>query len=216
MCLSRSIVEGGAWFEVGPFTLRHLWMGGTHLAYTGYEEPGWWSSFLSHPAWPFLFYWHFSYFRDAPEGQRAWSGRSMGCPQYPVRPPTFAVPLGTSLQLFPASVSLSVKHALFQRGFAKDEKSNCKSTFNVLSKTVFFPHHQRKKSVFIAKACLTLYDPMNCSPLDFCLWNSPGRNTGVGCHSLLQRILPTQGSNLGLLHCRKILYHLSHEGSPEK
>ena len=37
---------------------------------------------------------------------------------------------------------------------------------------------------------------------------------GVGCHFLLQGIFPTQGSNPGLLHCRQILYHLSHQGSP--
>ena len=37
-----------------------------------------------------------------------------------------------------------------------------------------------------------------------------GKNTGVGGHSLLQRIFLTQGSNPGLLHCRRILYHLSH------
>ena len=37
--------------------------------------------------------------------------------------------------------------------------------------------------------------------------------TGVGSHSLLQGIFSTQGSNLGLLHCRWILYHLSHQGS---
>ena len=43
-----------------------------------------------------------------------------------------------------------------------------------------------------------------------CPWNSPGKNTGVGSHSLLQRIFPTQGSNPGLLRCRQILYHLSH------
>ena len=43
-----------------------------------------------------------------------------------------------------------------------------------------------------------------------CPWNSPGKNTRVGCHSLLQGIFPTQGSNLGLLHCRQILHHLSH------
>ena len=42
----------------------------------------------------------------------------------------------------------------------------------------------------------------------------PGKNTGVGSHSLLQGIFPTQGSNLSLLHCRQILYHLSHQGSP--
>ena len=45
-------------------------------------------------------------------------------------------------------------------------------------------------------------------------WNSPGQNTGVGSLSLLQGILPTQGSNPGLLHCRWILYQLSHKGSP--
>ena len=38
----------------------------------------------------------------------------------------------------------------------------------------------------------------------FCLWNSPGKNTGVGSHSHLQRIFPNQGLNLGLLHGRKI------------
>ena len=47
-----------------------------------------------------------------------------------------------------------------------------------------------------------------------CLWNAPGKNTGVGCHALLQGIFPTQGSNLALLLCRQILYHLSYQGSP--
>ena len=41
-----------------------------------------------------------------------------------------------------------------------------------------------------------------------------GQNTGVGSQSILQGIFPTQGSNPGLLHCRRILYHLSHQGSP--
>ena len=45
-------------------------------------------------------------------------------------------------------------------------------------------------------------------------WNSPGKNTGVGSHFLLQEIFPTQGSNLGLQRCRQILYHLIHQGSP--
>ena len=43
---------------------------------------------------------------------------------------------------------------------------------------------------------------------------SPGQNTGVGSLSLLQGIFPTQGYNPGLPHCRRILYQLSHEGSP--
>ena len=42
-------------------------------------------------------------------------------------------------------------------------------------------------------------------------WNSPGQNPGVGCLSLLQGIFPTQGSNPGLPHCRRILYRLSHQ-----
>ena len=45
-------------------------------------------------------------------------------------------------------------------------------------------------------------------------WDSPGKNTGVGCHFLLQGIFPTQGLNPGLLHCRQILYQLSYQGSP--
>ena len=45
-------------------------------------------------------------------------------------------------------------------------------------------------------------------------WNSSGQSTGVGSLSLLQGIIPTQELNLGLLHCRWILYQLSHQGSP--
>ena len=39
-----------------------------------------------------------------------------------------------------------------------------------------------------------------------CAWDFPGKNSGVGCHFLLQGIFPTQGSNPRLLHCRWILY----------
>ena len=48
----------------------------------------------------------------------------------------------------------------------------------------------------------------------YSLWNSPGKNTGVGSLSLLQGIFPTQGLNPGLLHCGQILYQLSHKRSP--
>ena len=40
-----------------------------------------------------------------------------------------------------------------------------------------------------------------------CPWDFPGKNTGVGCHFLLQGIFLTQGLNLHLQHCRQILYH---------
>ena len=46
-------------------------------------------------------------------------------------------------------------------------------------------------------------------------WNSPGQNPGVGSLSLLQGIFPTQELNRGLPHCRRILYQLSHKGSPK-
>ena len=61
----------------------------------------------------------------------------------------------------------------------------------------------------------TLCSPMDCSPPGSSVCgDSPVKNTGVGCHALLQGTSPTQGMNLGLPHCRQILYRLSHQGSP--
>ena len=64
----------------------------------------------------------------------------------------------------------------------------------------------------VCSLCLTLWPHGLYRPL--CPWDSPGKNTGVGSHSLLQGIFPTRGLNPGLLYCRQILYHLSHQGSP--
>ena len=65
-----------------------------------------------------------------------------------------------------------------------------------------------------AQSCLTLRDPMDCSPPGSSVHGDfPDKNTGVGCHVLLE-IFPTQGSNPGLVHSRQILYPLSHQGSP--
>ena len=67
----------------------------------------------------------------------------------------------------------------------------------------------------IPQSCPTLCDPMDCSlPGSSVHGDSPGQNTGVGSRFLLQGIFPTQGSDPGLPHCRQILYHLSHQGSP--
>ena len=66
------------------------------------------------------------------------------------------------------------------------------------------------------QSCLTLCDAMDCSPPGSSVHvDSPGKNIGVGCHALLPGIFPTQGSNLGVPHCRQILYQLSHQGSPD-
>ena len=57
--------------------------------------------------------------------------------------------------------------------------------------------------------------PHGLSPAKLlCPWDSPGKNARVGCHTLLQGIFLTQGLNPGLLHCRQIFCHLSHQGSP--
>ena len=66
----------------------------------------------------------------------------------------------------------------------------------------------RSHKVKATQSCVTLWPHGLYSP-----WNFPGQNTGVGSFSLLQGIFPTQGSNPGLLHCRQILYQLSHKGS---
>ena len=64
--------------------------------------------------------------------------------------------------------------------------------------------HNKNTHAKSLPSCPTLWDPMDCSP-PCCSWDSPGKNTGVGCHFLLQGIFPTQGLNLHilcLLHCR--------------
>ena len=87
----------------------------------------------------------------------------------------------------------------------------------------------------IADRCFTVWAPREASHLYFilyyilnyshtilhtilqsyvlCRWSFPGKNIGVGSLSLFQGIFPTQGSNLGLPHCRQILYCLSHQGN---
>ena len=61
--------------------------------------------------------------------------------------------------------------------------------------------------------CLTLCDLMDCIPPGSSVHgDSPGKNTAVGCHALLQGIFTPPG----LPHCRGILYHLSHQGSPHR
>ena len=69
--------------------------------------------------------------------------------------------------------------------------------------------------VLVNQSCLTL-----CDPMDYIACQTPlsmefsRQDIGVCSHCLLQVISPTQGSNLGLLHCWHMLYHLSHQGRP--
>ena len=56
--------------------------------------------------------------------------------------------------------------------------------------------------LFSLLSCVQLLQPHGLYPTRLlCPWDFPGKNTGVGCHFLLQGIFPTQGSNPSLLHC---------------
>ena len=84
------------------------------------------------------------------------------------------------------------------------------------------PHHVAKSVLYVCfsferKSLSVISDSLRPHGLQparlLCPWDSPGKNTGVGCCAFLQWIFPNQRSNPGLPHCRWILYHLSHEGS---
>ena len=74
----------------------------------------------------------------------------------------------------------------------------------------------------VAQSCPTLFDPVGCGLWAaglLCPWDLTGENTWEGCHALLQGIFPTRKLNphlTCLLHCRQVLYPLSHLGSPNQ
>src|SRR5574339_592024 len=73
--------------------------------------------------------------------------------------------------------------------------------------------HSLPSTTPLCESCSIVSDSLKTNGLHS-PWVSPGQNTGVGSLSLLQGIYPTQGLNPSLLHCRRILYQLSHKGSP--
>ena len=72
--------------------------------------------------------------------------------------------------------------------------------------------HYKAVSEWVSESRSVLLDSLRLHGL-YSSWNSPGQNIGVGNHSLLQGIFPTQGSNQGIPHCRQMPYQLSHRGS---
>ena len=69
--------------------------------------------------------------------------------------------------------------------------------------------------MLVAQLCPTLCDPMDCSPPGSSVhWMLLARILEWGAMPFSRGIFPLQGLNLGLLHCRQILYLLSHQGSP--
>ena len=107
------------------------------------------------------------------------------------------------------------------RGWGKDEgvltwMRSRLWTFPLLQWPSFSPSSQLCPVVsdslcLVAQSCPALCNSMDRSlPGSSVHEDSSGKNTRVGCHALLQGTFPTQGLNPGLLHCRQILYHLSH------
>ena len=87
-------------------------------------------------------------------------------------------------------------------------------THTLLLRTLHHPLCAPWMLCLVAQSCLTLWTVWPMDPLSSSVqMDSPGKNTGVGCHALLQRIFWTQGSNPGLPHCQQILYDLSYQGS---
>ena len=82
----------------------------------------------------------------------------------------------------------------------------------------FVLHNHMSKFPWSPLACLLVAQSMKHHRLQparlLSPWDSPGKDTGVGFHSLLQGIFLIQRSSLGLLHCRQIPYYLSHQESP--
>ena len=91
-------------------------------------------------------------------------------------------------------------------------KTDCKQWHRIIASItilyIMFPLCM-KVEVLITQSCPALSDPTRL----LCPWNLPGKNTRVGCHSLLQGIFLTQGSNLCLLHQQAGCLPLSHQGS---
>ena len=84
----------------------------------------------------------------------------------------------------------------------------CWTQIKVLASPSFWwlYHSLKEVKVLVTQSCLTLCHPWTIAHQLLCPWDFPGKNVGVGCYSLLQGIFLTQGLNLGLLHCRQILY----------
>ena len=112
----------------------------------------------------------------------------------------------------------------FSRGSSRPRDGTPVSWVTCIARWILYHWATRKLylllctwACLVAQLCLTLCDPMDCSPPDSSVHGIfPCRNTGMGCHSFLQGIFPTQGSNtclLSLLHWQADSLSLNHLGS---
>ena len=110
----------------------------------------------------------------------------------------------SSLHQVAKALEFQLQHQSFQYLFIIYKLGNIHFWYWVYVLKIFF-------LIVVFRACSSwvwlFVTPWTVPGRLLCPWNFPGKNTGVCCHSLLQGIFMTQGSNLHLLHCRQILYH---------
>ena len=98
----------------------------------------------------------------------------------------------------------------YNQGSFKESDATEQLTYTVVLRSICCMKSENE----VTQSCLTLR-LRGLSPTRLLYpWGFPGKNSGVGCHLLLQGIFHTQGLNPGLPHCRQMLYPLSHKGSP--
>ena len=144
----------------------------------------------------------------------SWLPSSVICKAHGVIPLLFPwlILLKNQTHVFPHLVKSYSHHRLWkckiqEKELSGEEEPGCCQLHST-------PKQQKGAVLLLCVLCLvTQLCPILCNPMDCSLQgssvhgDSPGKNTGVGCHALLQGIFPTQGS-----HCRWILYCLSHQG----
>ena len=142
--------------------------------------------------------------------------QSLSCVQLFVTPCTVAhqasLPMGFSRQEYWSGLLWPLSGDLPNSGIEPISPSS-PALAGKLPLSYLISHNNLQSTVLcsVMQLCPPLCYPMDRSPPGSSVHgDSSGKNVGMGCHALLQGIFPTQGSNTGLLHCRKILYHLSH------
>ena len=114
------------------------------------------------------------------------------------------VPGGTVGKTLPAYVGTWIQTPVWEDatccGATKPECNNYALEACTLDPVL---RNKRKVKVLVTHSCPTLWTRWTVAPRLLCPWNSPGKNTGVGCHSLLQGSFPIQGLNPSLLHYRR-------------
>ena len=108
---------------------------------------------------------------------------------------TQGLPLSTSTPIFVTTCLFVVGHY------------NCHEVISHDCFTLYFPNNYWCSCSGTSVVSKSLWPHGMCPARLLCPWDSPAKNTGVGCHCLLQRIFLIHGSNPCLLPCRQVLCH---------